>query len=109
MTRAVWTVVTLLVIGGCAGIERECSSIWASNVGADWIVVQYKMDGTPIFCWRLVDVAIRNEDRSDGIMWKDSRTGHLIHLSGWYNRVQVDKGAFESAAQLIGADAAKCT
>lgn len=107
--RTAWVIVTVLFMTGCAMVERECSSLWASNVGADWVVVQYKADGTPIYCWQLKDVAIRNEIQSDGIMWKDRRTGHLIHLSGWYNRVQVEHGDFDGAATLIGAHAKACS
>jgi hypothetical protein len=100
--KTLWIVFSLLVITGCAGIQRDCSSSWASQAGADWVIAQYKYDGTPIYCWKLKDVAIENESHSDGIYWKDSRTGHLIHLSGWYNRVQVVGDKFDEAAQLIG-------
>jgi len=91
---------------GCAGIDRDCSSCNASNFGADWIVVQYGFDGTPINCWKLSGTAISNEDKSDGIFWTGH--GHLVHISGWYNRIQVDGGRFEEAAKLIGVDLSRC-
>lgn len=108
MMRTAWIVLTVMLLAGCAGVQRDCSAMWASNIGADWIIVQYRMDGTPIYCWKLKSVAITNEERSDGIFWKDSRTGHLIHLSGWYNRVQVVDGEFDGAAALIGAESVAC-
>jgi hypothetical protein len=93
---------------GCAGVSRDLSSKIASEIGADWIVVQYRFDGTPINCWKLNDAGISNEPASDGIFWKDSTTGHLVHISGWYNRVQVVNRDFLSAARLVGVDAAAC-
>jgi hypothetical protein len=90
------------ILTGCAGFGRSCSSWNAENFGSDWIIVQYGMDGTPINCWKLVNVSVTNETGSDGIYWKDSETSHLIHISGWYNRVQVADGRFKEAADLVG-------
>lgn len=42
------------------------------------------------------------QSSSDGIYWKDTKTGHLVHISGWYNRVQVENGRFEEACELTG-------
>ncbi len=89
-------------ITGCAGIQRDVSSYFAKNTGADWIVVQYAYDGRPINCWKLDNVAIDNEEQSDGIFWKESHGGHLVHISGWYNRVQVSGGRYGEAADLLG-------
>jgi hypothetical protein len=93
---------------GCAGLSRGCSSFGAQNFGADWVVAQYRFDGTAFNCWKLSNVAITNESASDGIFWKDTRTGHLVHISGWYNRVQVTGGNYDEAAKLTGVDIAKC-
>ena len=97
-----------LLASGCAGVSRDVSSIVASEIGADWIVVQYRFDGTAMNCWKLRDVGITNEPKSDGIFWKDSATGHLVHISGWYNRVQVTGDDFVTAGQLTGIEAASC-
>ncbi len=100
--------VAVVLMTGCAGVSRDVSSLVAREVGADWIVVQYRFDGTAINCWKLRSVGITNEPQSDGIFWKDSRTGHLVHIAGWYNRVQVSGGDFASAARLTGIDEASC-
>lgn len=100
--------VLLLALTGCAGASRSCSSTWAESVGADWIVVQYAYNGDPINCWKLQNVSITNEEHSDGIYWKEG-SGHLVHISGWYNRVQVDGGRYDEAAKLLGVEVPKIT
>lgn len=95
-----------LLLVGCAGTSRSCASCNAENFGADWIIVQYRVDGVPINCWQLRQVSVANEQGSDGIYWA-TPSGNLIHISGWYNRVQV-KGSFESAAKEVGIDLAAC-
>lgn len=97
-----------LLVSGCAGFQRNCSSFNATTFGSDWIVTQNRVDGTPYLCWILRGTSISNEDKSDGIYWLDPQHGHLVHLAGWYDRVQVSSGNFQSAATLIGVDAAKC-
>ncbi len=101
-------VLLFVFLAGCAGMSRSCASCKAENFGADWIVVQYKYDGVPMNCWRLADVSITNETSSDGIYWKDTRTGHLVHISGWYNRVQVFGANYRDAAVLLGIDLDQC-
>lgn len=96
-----------LALLGCAGLQRDCSSCNAGSFGADWVVVQYRFDGTPINCWKLQNVGISNEEHSDGIFWQDP-SGHLVHISGWYNRVQVNGGNFDAAATAIGVEMARC-
>jgi len=98
------TAVMLALVIGCAGVQRGCSSWSAESFGSDWIVVQYDMYLAPKACWKLNDVSITNEASSDGIYWVDSQTGHLIHISGWYDRVQVFGGRFEEAAKLVNVD-----
>lgn len=83
-------------------------SCWAENVGSDWVVVQYGYNGDPINCWRLEGISISNETGSDGIWWRED-SGHLVHISGWYNRVQVDGGRFDEAAQLLGVESDRIT
>jgi hypothetical protein len=105
---ALASIALMLSLTGCASFSRGMSSFSASNFGSNWIVVQYKFDGTPINCWKLHDAAITNETGSDGIFWKDTATGHLVHISGWYNRVQVSGDGYEEAARLVGVDIAAC-
>lgn len=93
---------------GCQGCSREFSSWRATSFGSDWIVVQYQFDGQPMNCYQLHSTSISNEQGTDGIYWKDATRGHLVHLSGWYNRVQVAGGDFKSAAKMLGVDADKC-
>ncbi len=97
-----------LFLVGCAGFDRGCASSCAESYGADWVIVQYRFDGEPINCWKLRSASVTNEPTSDGIYWKDNVTGHLVHISGWYNRVQVENGNFESAAGLMGIDVNRC-
>jgi hypothetical protein len=99
--------IPFLFLCGCAGLTRDCSSCSAENFGSDWIIVQYSYDGKPINCWKENNVAITNEPNSDGIFWQHGE--HLIHISGWYNRVQVFNNGFKSAAESIGIDLNKCT
>lgn len=96
----------ILLVAGCAGTMRKCSSDWAEVAGADWLIVQYKYDGTSLRCWKLPNTSVANEENSDGVYWK-SPDGHLIHLSGWYSRVQVAGGNFDGAAREIGVEGCK--
>ncbi len=96
---------TLLL--GCAGWSRDCSSSCASNFGGDWIIAQYRFDGTPINCWELRNTPVTNEGQTDGIFWQD-KGGHLVHISGWYNRVQVQGERWEEAAATLGVDDTRC-
>jgi hypothetical protein len=100
--------ILLLCVGpGCAGFGRQWSAGCAENFGADWIIIKSRMDGTTYRCWKLHNTSVTNEGNSDGIYWKDEG-GHLVHVSGWYDRVQVFHDDYDGAAQLLGVDAAKC-
>lgn len=92
----------IIFCSGCAGISRGCSSCNATQFGSDWIIVQYDVYGNPFNAWKLQGESVTNESSSDGIYWKDTKTGHLVHISGWYNRVQVENGRFEEACELTG-------
>ena len=96
-----------LALVGCAGTQRSCNDSLAKTLGADWVVVQYKADGDPINCWQLRDASVANEQGSDGIWWA-SGSGHLIHVSGWYSRVQVNHGDWSGAAREVGVDLDRC-
>jgi hypothetical protein len=101
-------VIALLFIASCDGFMRGCSSDVANHLGADWVIVQYNNAGDPIQCWQLTDVSVANEEASDGIYWL-SEDGHLVHISGWYNRVQVEGDRWDQAASELEVDLKTCT
>jgi len=101
-------ILLVLLITGCAGIERSCSGCWATQVGADWIVVELReLDGTPYRCWKLTNVSIDNEQNSDGIYWLTD-DGNLVHVSGSYDRVQVEHGQWDLAFAEINMTEEAC-
>lgn len=108
MKRLLFTAFLALLVGGCAATSRGCSRFSAENFGGNWVVAQYRMDGTAFNCWKLYGVAIVNEPGSDGVYWKDSTSPHLVHISGWYNRVQVVGNDWPAAARLLNVDESKC-
>lgn len=100
-------IITLLLVG-CAGVSRNCTGWSNSAFGADWVVVQLSaLDGKPIRCWQLENTSMVNEQNSDGIYWKDSSTGNMVHISGFYNRVQVLNKQWDKAFEQIGISSAK--
>jgi hypothetical protein len=107
-TNQRYLLIIALFLFSCVGLEKSCSSCNASNFGGDWIVVQFNTAGTPFNCWKMAGVSISNEEGSDGIWWKNS-SGHLVHISGWYNRVQVRGGDWSAAASAVGIDLKKCS
>jgi hypothetical protein len=64
--------------------------------------------GRVMRCWELHDVSIANEDSSDGIYWESS-DGHLVHISGFYNRVQVEHKGWDEAYAELGLNKMVCT
>jgi hypothetical protein len=101
-----FSLVAFVVIVGCAGVERDCSSGCASDFGSNWIIVQMDAYGNPFRCWKLTNVSVSNENGTDGIYWL-SGDGHLVHLSGFYNRVQVE-GDWDTAFAEIGLTEETC-
>lgn len=97
-----------LTIIGCAGIDKSLTSCCATNIGADWVIVQLDMNGNPIMCWKVYSVSLTSENTLDGIYWKDTKTGNLIHLSGWYNFVQVSGNNYEQACKTLNIVCDKC-
>lgn len=91
----------VLVCTGCAGVNRGCSSCAANQFGADWVVVKLDMEGRPYRCWILPSVSVSNEQQSDGIYWQ-SPDGHLVHVAGSYNRVQVKGNQWNRALAELG-------
>jgi hypothetical protein len=61
IAKQILIIFVLLFLANCAVFDRGCSSCMASNFATDWVVVQYKIDGTPINCWKLTNVSIANE------------------------------------------------
>lgn len=108
-------VTAMLLLGmatGFVGWNRNCAKSCAENVGSDWIVVQYSAVGETLHCWRLKGVGITNEGHSDGIYWQ-APSGNLVHISGWYNRIQIggfrDSERWNKAAEDLHVNLAKCT
>jgi hypothetical protein len=97
----------MLLLVGCAGMSRSCASCNAESFGADWLIAQYNYNGDQIHCWKLTGRSVSNEEGSDGIYWT-SNEGHLVHIGGWYTRVQVSGGDFESAAAKNNIDLKNC-
>src|SRR6185436_5580716 len=100
--------VLALVLGGCAGMDRGCSSCTAESFGADWVVVQMDYLGRPFRCWALHNTSIANEQHSDGIYWVDEH-GNLVHISGLYNRVQVMRHRWKEAYAQVGLTEQTCS
>ena len=94
-------ILLLILIPGCAGVERSCSGCWADSVGADWVIVELReQDGTPYRCWELRGVSVSNEEASDGIYWLTG-DDNLIHISGSYDRVQVKDGQWDQTFREV--------
>lgn len=96
-----------LILTSCAGWGRSCTGCIAQEFGASWVVTQNDMQGHPFRCWKLENVSVANEQGSDGIQWK-SPDGHMVHLAGQYNRVQVDGGNWTSAFAELGLTEETC-
>lgn len=105
--KSIWWAVGLFFVASCAGTQRSCASSCAQDYGADWVVVQMDNGGRSYRCWQLSDVSIANEHESDGIYWM-SPDGHLVHVSGHYNRVQIDGGRWDEGLAEVGLTRASC-
>src|SRR3989344_6487246 len=108
LNRKITAALTAATIAGCAGLERSCASGCAETFAADWVVTQYDCNGKPINCWQLKNTSITNESTSDGIYWLDQQSSNLVHISGWYNRVQVNKNNWKEAAEAVGVSLERC-
>ncbi len=106
--KSLLKILPLLLIVGCAGQQRSCASGIATTFGGDWVIVQYKADGNPMNCWMLKNTSVSNEQGTDGIYWLDNTSGHLVHISGWYNRIQVTNNDYHGAALLTGVEFDRC-
>ncbi len=106
--KVAFSTLLLFLFAGCASLDRGCSSCNAENFGADYVIVQMDLEGRPFRCWALQNVSITNESQSDGIYWKDTASGNLVHISGHYNRVQVVGGNWNDAFQHIGLTKEAC-
>lgn len=100
--------VPILFLVACTSNQQAgCSRSIATEFGADWVIAQYDMNGKPFNCWKLTDVSVNDEAHSDGVWWQ-SFDGHLVHISGWYNRVQVSNGDYAKAATSVGVNIKYC-
>ena len=106
MKTSMIRILAILFLVACAGTQRSCARSCATNFGADYIVAQFRMDGTVMNCWKLTNVSVSNEENSDGIYWTES--GHLVHIAGIYNYVQVDGGKWQEAAKKMNINLAGC-
>lgn len=108
MIRRLWLGFLLLAITGCAGWNKTCSQVGASNFGSNWIVAQYDMSGRPFHCWKLQNVSLKS-GQGGNVDWQEtSGSNHLVYITGWENRVQVNRGDWTGAGRIIGVDADKC-
>lgn len=107
MKKLTLVLFAMALSASCAGTGKAISQGMASTFGADWIIVQYAQNGTPFHCWKIRDAAV-DDSEGGNINWKDREHGHLVHLTGWENRVQVVGGDYASAGRLLGVDAARC-
>ena len=100
---------SVLMLAGCAGLERGCSSMCAEEFGSDWIIVELtEAGGKPYRCWELRDVSITSEAGSDGIYWL-TEVGNLIHVSGSYDYIQVEHNAWDEAFEELNLTREACT
>lgn len=91
-----------LCLTGCdnKGYQRSQAIYNAETNGADWIITQDNQERVVVRCWILHNVSVANEEHSDGIHWLDNHN-RLIHISGGYNRIMVDKGNWDDAAEQL--------
>ena len=97
-----------LGLTACAAFDRGCSSFNAQSFGADWVIVQMDVSGRPFRCWELHNRSVSNETQSDGIYWIADGKGNLVHISGFYNRVQVVNSDWDNAYREVGLTKETC-
>lgn len=97
-----------LALTACDGAMRSCSSNIATSFGGDWVVVELtEAEGIPYRCWMLRDVSLSSEQGSDGIYWQ-AEEGHLVHVAGSYDFVQVRNGNWDAALAEINMTKKAC-
>lgn len=107
MIKKAWLLAIFLC--GCASLDRGCTGCMAKNFGSDWIVVQLSaVDGKPIRCWKLHDASLSSESQSDGVYWKDTESGNMVHIAGFYNYVQVKDKRWDAAFKQLGLTEGYC-
>lgn len=102
------TIALCLLLSGCAGVTRSCTAFKAESFGSDWIIVQNDINMKPSMCWKLPNASVTTENSGAGAYWLDPHGGHLVHIAGWFNRVQVANGDWDGAAKSLGIDLSKC-
>lgn len=101
-----WLLAIVALTIGCAGCQRSCSAYCANQLGSDWVVVQYDYAGNPVQCWKVNGDSVQQE--SDGVYWRDGKTGVIIHISGWFNYVQATNNQYDLACKTLGVDCNRC-
>lgn len=101
----IWVFVAFLSTG-CAGTMRKCDMACSSEMGANWLVVQRDNAGKTVRCWKLYDVSIGDSAEVDGIYWQ-AVDGSIVHITGWFDRVQVES-SWDKAAALLDVDLTTC-
>ena len=104
----VGVIFAILLLFFWGGISRSCSSMMATARGSDWVIAQYDLAGYPYRCWELHDTSVANEANTDGIYW-EAESGNLVHISGFYTRVQVKDDKWDDAFKTVGVTSAQCT
>jgi len=100
MKNKFYLIVIVAFLFNCASVDRGCTSFMATNMGADWVVVELtEMNGIPYRCWELRGVSIVSEQGSDGIYWKNN-SGNLVHVSGSYDYVQVNNDNWDDDLEI---------
>lgn len=108
MRKSILVLSALTLLAGCGkGYDRQMAVSNAEQYGADWIIAQDSSDGRVYRCWKLHNVSVANEEHSDGIHWLDN-SNHIVHISGWYNRISVSNNNWDDAAKQIDVDLTKC-
>jgi hypothetical protein len=105
--RRWWIVGVFALVAGCAGFNKSCSQFSAASFGSDWIVVQYTQDGKPFHCWKLTGASVESS-QGGNVDWQDPKNGHLMHITGWENRVQVQHKDWPGAGKLLNIDVNQC-
>ena len=93
-------ITAIILLVGPQRIYRSYKGWKTDAYGAEWLVLQYAQDGSIIAYWELHKKSIGNETNSDGIYFTDN-DGNVIHLSGHYIYIQVNKNLDELKQRFI--------
>jgi len=60
--KRIWLILLAVATTACAGFQKDCAHMSASNFGSNWIVVQYRQDGSPFHCWKLLNSVVESHE-----------------------------------------------